>query len=38
MITVYKEYEVEIKMVQEQLLFCVCVEGGRLTFGGGMEI
>ena len=28
MITVYKEYEVEIKMVQEQLLFCVCVEGG----------
>ena len=33
MITVYKDYEVEIKMVQEQL-------GGRggLTFGGGIEI
>ena len=28
MITVYKEYEVEIKMVQEQLLLCVCVGGG----------
>ena len=36
MITVYKEYEVEIKMVQEQLLFCVCGGGGiNLWWGNG---
>ena len=35
MITVYKEYEVEIKMVQEQLLFCVCVEGGEINLWWG---
>ena len=34
MITVYKEYEVEIKTVQEQLLLCVCVGGG----GGGESL
>ena len=37
MITVYKEYEVEIKTVQEQLLLCVCVGGGgmKLWWGDG---